>query len=367
MLRGQTEFRLLRQLPLLRAWQLAFARMGKPDAATCARLAAQLDPLFPHADTLVNRELVSLLIYLDSPTVVAKTVPLLRVAEKPGTAPEEQATQALLARNDNYGKVVNSVTASRSDRQQIIYAYNLRHATVGWTPALRREYFSWFPRTSDWKGGNSFTGFIRNIRSESLAHVADSAERSALDERSRAPVHSIVAGAVSPQGPGRAYTVAEATALISGNLTGRNFAQGKAMFGATACIVCHRFGSEGTGIGPDLTGAGSRYSIKDLMENIVEPSKVISDQYGTEQFTLTEGDPVIGRIVGEAAGRLSIMTNPFAPDEVTRVEVAKVKSRKDYPVSMMPPGLINALNPEELKDLVAYVLSGGNESDKMFK
>ena len=355
------------QLPLLRAWQLAFARMGKPDAATCARLAAQLDPLFPHADTLVNRELVSLLIYLDSPTVVAKTVPLLRVAEKPGTAPEEQATQALLARNDNYGKVVNSVTASRSDRQQIIYAYNLRHATVGWTPALRREYFSWFPRTSDWKGGNSFTGFIRNIRSESLAHVADSAERSALDERSRAPVHSIVAGAVSPQGPGRAYTVAEATALISGNLTGRNFAQGKAMFGATACIVCHRFGSEGSGIGPDLTGAGSRYSIKDLMENIVEPSKVISDQYGTEHFTLTEGDPVIGRIVGEAAGRLSIMTNPFAPDEVTRVEVAKVKSRKDYPVSMMPPGLINALNPEELKDLVAYVLSGGNESDKMFK
>ena len=355
------------QLPLLRAWQLAFTRMGKPDAATCARLAAQLDPLFPHADTLVNRELVSLLIYLDSPTVVAKTVPLLRVAEKPGTAPEEQATQALLARNDNYGKVVNSVTASRSDRQQIIYAYNLRHATVGWTPALRREYFSWFPRTSGWKGGNSFTGFIRNIRSESLAHVADPAERSALDEHSRAPVHSIVAGAVSPRGPGRAYTVAEATALISGNLTGRNFAQGKAMFGATACIVCHRFGSEGTGIGPDLTGAGSRYSIKDLMENIVEPSKVISDQYGTEQFTLTEGDPVIGRIVSESAGRLSIMTNPFAPDEVTRVEVAKVKSRKDYPVSMMPPGLINALNPEELKDLVAYVLSGGNESDKMFK
>ena len=355
------------QLPLLRAWQLAFARMGKPDPATCARVAAQLDPLFPHADTLVNRELVSLLVYLDSPTVVAKTVPLLRIPEKPGTAPEEQATQALLARNDRYGATVNSVTASRSDRQQIIYSYNLRHATVGWTPALRREYFSWFPRTSAWKGGASFTGFIRNIRTESLAHVTDSAERIALDELSKAPIHSIVAGAVSPKGPGRAYTVAEATALISGHLTGRNFAQGKAMFGATACIICHRLGNEGAGIGPDLTGAGSRYSIKDLLENIVEPSKVISDQYGTEQFTLTEGGPVIGRIVGEEAGRLSIMTNPFAPDETTRVEVAKIKSRKDYPVSMMPPGLINALNPEELKDLVAYLLSGGNAQDKMFK
>ena len=52
---------------------------------------------------------------------------------------------------------------------------------------------------------------------------------------------------------------------------------------------------------------------------------------------------------------------------MTRIEVAKVKSRKDYPISMMLPGLINALNPEELKDLVAYLLSGGNPQDKMFK
>ncbi len=354
------------QLPLLRAWQLAFARMGKPDPATCARIAAHLDPHFPHRDALVNRELVALLVFLDSATVVAKTVPLFSIAEQPGTAPEEQASRALLARNDRYGATVNSVTAARSDRQQMIYAYNLRHATAGWTPALRREYFSWFPRTAAWKGGNSFTGFIRNIRTESLAHVTDSAERIKLDELSKAPIHSIAAGAVSPKGPGRAYTVDEATTLVSGQLTGRNFAQGKAMFAATACIACHRFGSEGSGIGPDLTGSGNRYSIKDLMENIVEPSKVISDQYGTEQFTLAEGDPVIGRIVGEEAGRLTIMTNPFAPDETTRVDTAKIKSRKDYPSSMMPPGLINALNTEELKDLTAYLLSGGNPSDKMF-
>jgi hypothetical protein len=33
---------------------------------------------------------------------------------------------------------------------------------------------------------------------------------------------------------------------------------------------------------------------------------------------------------------------------------------------MMPPGLINALNPDELKDLLAYILSGGNPADPMF-
>ncbi|MSU24292.1 MAG: c-type cytochrome [Opitutus sp.] len=354
------------RLPLLRAWQLAFTRMGKPDDATCARLAAKFDPLYPHSDALVNRELVSLLIFLDSPTVVAKTVPLLRVAEPVVVTPEELGGAGLIARNDKYGNVVNSVSAGRSDRQQIALAYNLRHASIGWTPALRREYFSWFPRTGEWKGGASFTGFLRNIRAESLARVTDSAERAAFDELSKTPIHSIVAGAVSPKGPGRTYTVAEAAALFPAKPSGRDFAQGKAMFGATACILCHRLGNEGGSIGPDLTGAGSRYSIKDLLENIIEPSKVISDQYGTEQFELTEGDPVIGRVVGEEAGRYSVMSNPFAPEEVTRVDISKVKTRKPYPVSMMPLGLINALNPEELKDLVAYLLSGGNPADAAF-
>ena len=354
------------RLPLLRAWQLTFTRMGKPDAATCARVAALLDPLFPATDSLVNRELVSLLIFLDSSTVVAKTVPLLSVAENPGTAPEEIASRALLARNDGYGRTVQNVTDARSDRQQIAYAYALRNATVGWTPELRTQFFAWFPHTSEWKGGASFTGFLRNIRNESLAKISDPLERQKFDDLSKVPVHSIVAGAVSPKGPGQTYTVESAAALFPAKLTGRDFAQGKAMFAATACIFCHRFNGDGAGIGPDISGAGNRYSVKDLLENIIEPSKVISDQYGTEQLTMADGEVIIGRVVAEDPNRYSVMTNPFAPDELARPEIAKVRSRKPYPISMMPAGLANALNPDELQDLVAYLLSGGNPADPMF-
>ena len=354
------------RLPLLRAWQLTFTRMGKPDAATCARVAALLDPLFPATDSLVNRELVSLLIFLDSSTVVAKTVPLLSIAENPGTAPEEIASRALLARNDGYGRTVQSVTDARSDRQQIAYAYALRHATAGWTPELRTQFFAWFPRTSEWKGGASFTGFLRNIRNESLAKISEPLERQKFDDLSKVPVHSIVAGAVSPKGPGQTYTVESAAALFPAKLTDRDFAQGKAMFSATACIFCHRFNGEGAGIGPDISGAGNRYSVKDLLENIIEPSKVISDQYGTEQLTMADGEVMIGRVVAEDPNRYSVMTNPFAPDELLRPEISKVRSRKPYAMSMMPAGLANALNPDELKDLVAYLLSGGNPADPMF-
>ncbi len=355
------------RLPLLRAWALTFTRMGKPDAATCARLAAKFDPLFPHADPLVSRELVSLLIYLDSPTVVAKSVPLLSVSEPIVQTPEQLGGDRVIARNDTYGKVVNSVGDSRPDRQQIAYAYALRNATVGWTPKLRVEFFSWFSRTASWKGGASFSGFIQNIRTESLANVADAGEKAALTSLSKPPAPTFAAGAFTPKGPGRNYTVAEATELAQGNLTGRDFAQGKALFGAVACTVCHRFNNEGGGIGPDISGAGNRYSVKDLLENIIEPSKVISDQYDSQQLDLADGTTLVGRIVGEENGELLVMANPFLPDEKTKVKAADVKSRKTYPISMMPQGLINGLNPDELKNLLAYILSGGNADDKMFK
>jgi putative heme-binding domain-containing protein len=354
------------RLPLLRAWELAFTRMGKPDAATCARLAAKFDALYPYNDAFVNRELVSLLIYLDSPTVVAKTVPLLSVSEPATLTPEQLGGAKLTARNDSYGSVVDSVGDSRPDRQQIAYAYALRNATIGWTPKLRLEFFSWFPRTASWKGGASFDGFLQNIRTESLVNVTDPAERAALDALSKPPTRSFAASAFTPKGPGRNYTVASATELVGDKLTGRDFKQGKALFGAVACMVCHRFNNEGGGIGPDITGAGSRYSVRDLLENIIEPSKVISDQYESQQLDLADGNTVVGRIVGDDNGDLLVMTNPFVPDEKTRVKAASVKSRKTYPISMMPPGLINALNPDELKDLLAYVLSAGNAADPMF-
>jgi putative heme-binding domain-containing protein len=354
------------QLPLLRAWELAFTRMGKPDTATCAQLAAKFEPLFPHADALVNRELVSLLIYLDSTTVVRKAVPLLSVSEPVVTTPEELGGAKLIARNDSYGKVVNSVGDSRPDRQQIAYAYALRNAVAGWTPKLRLEFFAWFPRTASWKGGASFGGFLQNIRTESLANVKDPAERASLNALSKPPAPSFAASAITPKGPGRSYTVDDATALAQGHLTGRDFAQGKALFNAVACVVCHRFNNEGGGVGPDISGAGNRYSVRDLLENIIEPSKVISDQYESQQLDLADGSTVVGRIVGEDKGDLLVMSNPFMPEEKTRVKSADVKARKVYPISMMPPGLINALNPDELKNLLAYILSGGNEQDKMF-
>ena len=351
-------------LPYLRTWQLVFTRMGKPAPEVCAKIAERLDPLFPNADPLANRELVSLLVFLDSKSIVAKTVPMMDTAKDTDIT---IASEAVLSRNDRYSNAVAGMHDSHPNRQAIAYAYALREAKAGWTPELRKTFFGWFPRTAKWRGGNSFKGFLNNIRNEALTNcVTDAAERSALDALSKQPAPAAPVNMVMPKGPGKDYSVDDVVELAKDGLKGRNFAQGKAMFTSQLCINCHHFGGEGGNSGPDLTGSGSRYSVRDLAENIIEPSKVISDQYPTEQLTLKDGSVVVGRVVVEENGKLFVMSSALAPDALTTVDETSVKSRQPFNVSMMPPGMINALNKDELLDLFAYILSGGNPKDARF-
>jgi putative heme-binding domain-containing protein len=349
---------------LLRAWQLAFVRLGDPDAALRDRLAARWVALFPTDDPLANREMAALLVYLDAAAAPQLLVPLLSVAEPPEDATH---TEALIARNDRYAKAFVAHAQSRPDRQQIAYAAALRMARSGWTPELHREFFTWFARSSEWRGGLSLPGFVQAIRRDALARVADPALRAELDAVSKPPPATMSAAGLLPQGPGRDYTLEQALDAVYIPLIGRDFERGKAMFQALACAACHRFGDVGSGVGPDLTGAGNRYSVHDLLQAIVEPSHVISDQYGSEIFELTDGSALAGRVVGEDGDALLVLTNPFAPDDTTRVIRQSIKARRSNPVSLMPAGLINSLNGGELQDLVAYILSGGSPRDAMFR
>ncbi|MEZ5301743.1 MAG: hypothetical protein R3F11_13995 [Verrucomicrobiales bacterium] len=171
------------QLALIRAYGLATIRLGKPDAATAAAIAERFAPFYPNASPRLNRELCSLFVAIGDPGVVAKTVPMMAL-EVAADAP--RYNEALLKRNQGYGSAFGSVNESNPQGQQIHYAYALREATAGWTPALRKEFFGWFPRARNFKGGASFDGFIENIRKESLAKVPD-AERGELDKLSQAP------------------------------------------------------------------------------------------------------------------------------------------------------------------------------------
>ena len=55
------------------------------------------------------------------------------------------------------------------------------------------------------------------------------------------------------------------------------------------CVDCHKFGTVGQGLGPDLTTVRSRFRPIEILESIVEPSKVISDQYKATTVATADG------------------------------------------------------------------------------
>ena len=164
------------------------------------------------------------------------------------------------------------------------------------------------------------------------------------------------------------WTLDEATTAVEKGLkTRRDFDRGRRLFGEANCFACHRFDNEGGSMGPDLTGLAGRFSVRDLLESVVEPSKVISDQYANVIITTTDGKVVIGRIVNLGGDTLHVNTNMLDPNAQAHVNRKKVESIETSKVSPMPEGLLDTLKEDEIADLMAFLLSRGDRKAKFFK
>src|SRR5690606_1792936 len=159
----------------------------------------------------------------------------------------------------------------------------------------------------------------------------------------------------------------EALAVVKDSLISRDYENGKMMFAATMCSSCHSVGGEGGAVGPDLTNLGTRFSEKDILESIIEPNKVISDQYAATVYYMKDGSSILGRFKNETADKYFISQNPFAPQTLRTINKKDVIKTSLSDQSIMMPGMINSLNKEELKDLMAYLISGGNKNNKVFQ
>ena len=146
----------------------------------------------------------------------------------------------------------------------------------------------------------------------------------------------------------------------------RSFERGKEMFTAAQCILCHRFSNQGGAIGPDLSSVGSRFNRYDILEAMLLPSKVVSDQFQNMVFMKKDGDDVTGRVVEENDERVEVLTNPLADTRVTVLK-SEIKEKRVSTLSPMPEGLLNPLSREEILDLLAYLESGGNANYAAFK
>ena len=361
------------QMDLVRAFELVILRMGKPDAAASAAVNTYLGAHYPaKGGNELNRLLCKVLVYLDAPGAVEKTMALLADAKDDNSAGQETFTASsdLIMRNPQYGIDIALMLSKAPPLQQTFYATVLSNAATGWTPELREKYFHWFYNAFEFKGGHSFVGFVDDARKNALKL----APKNKFAYYNTISGDSIVGlshanlskGAIQPKGPGRDWTVEEALKIADSGIINRSFQQGKAMFTSSLCISCHNMRGEGGTAGPDLTQVGGRFSYKDMLEAIIEPNKTISDQYGSTVFYLKDGSSVVGRMISQDDSKYIISQNPFAPMTTRDIAKKDVTRTRVSEISPMLPELINRLNPEELKDLLAYLKSGGNEQDPVF-
>ena len=349
------------QLALLRAYGLCFVRLGPPAGAMAASVIAKLEAHYPSKDDTVNAELCRVLAALDSPTVVSKTIALMK-ATRAATADYDKA---MLDRHE-YGEAILKMLANTPNTRNIHYAYCLRRARSGWTMDDRKYFFGWLNEALAKDGGKSFAGYIRAIRLDAIAQLETKDVELMAGWLGDLPSVDL-SQLPKPKGPPEPWTVDTAMKLFASELRGRDFENGKKMFAAGWCIACHRFSGEGGVTGPDLGALGSRFSIRDILVAICEPSASISEQYMASTVKLKDGNTLYGRLLIRNDQEVGVASHPFDLNQITKAPAKLLEKMEFSNVSMMPPGLILGMNREELMNLMAYLLSGGDSQHQAFK
>ena len=344
----------LRQLALT---LLGVAETGTVADAQRAAVAACLLPHFPTGDERVDQDMAEILAFVDAPGLLDKAVPLLTPL-RPSAPP---AWAEVATRNASYGGAIQAMLANMPPAGQLALAYALCRVEHGWTLDQRRALFEFLAAARQCKGGASYDGYLQKMI-DAAWETCTPAEQNALAEvvdKARAELPKF--RATPPAGPGRSWQLADAQALVEDGLAGRDLARGHNLFHAIGCASCHYFAGEGGNHGPDLTSLGNKFAAAEVLEAILLPDKVISDQYSASVVTRKDGSTLLGRAARTTHDGAEVwqVVTASADGEVVFVPVDAVASVEPSPRSPMPNGLLDALNPDELRDLVAFLLSRG--------
>lgn len=119
--------------------------------------------------------------------------------------------------------------------------------------------------------------------------------------------------------------------------------------------------------GPDLTAAGRRYSPHDFLDQIINPSKVINDQFSAVTVATEDGKTYTGVVVNLSGDSITLNTDLTDPNLRVGIDRKKIEEMKTSEISPMPLNLLSLLTKNEILDLTAYVLSGGDPASEYFR
>jgi putative heme-binding domain-containing protein len=308
-------------LDALRVISVAISRHGEPPTQDKLHAWAA----YPADETFLNRELCRLLVYLKSPTVIEKTMSLLK--------------------------------AATSSEDRLFYPFMLRYLKDGWTLEQRKVVFEALNLAEKMNGASTFFKAISDTRSE-LAAALKPEEALQL----AALIHPPKAAALSPHAlPGHTFKnwkledLEPLLAKMDAKTRNRDSARDALI--RTQCVFCHRVSADPSlpaGVfGPDLTQVSARFGRKDLLDHILSPSKFIDEKFRLVTVQTSDGKTLSGSLESEDDERVVLKPNPLAPETV-EVGKAMIKQRTISEISPMPAGLLNSLKAEQILDLLAW-------------
>ncbi len=133
--------------------------------------------------------------------------------------------------------------------------------------------------------------------------------------------------------------------------------RGKVVFqhAKASCVLCHQAGYFGTHIGPDLSKIGSIRTRRDLLEAIAFPSASFVRSYEPVEVKRKDGTLAYGIVRNQSAQSVTLTTGAVTPD--VTVAAAEVAAMNPGAASLMPQGIDQILTPQELADLVTFLMS----------
>jgi putative heme-binding domain-containing protein len=183
--------------------------------------------------------------------------------------------------------------------------------------------------------------------------IISTADISALDEKLPAELRPRLSQLKASSGEARAAAAAKLD-KFSSLLEGGDPERGRAVFfdTRTACVTCHKIGSEGGKVGPDLTKIGAIRSGRDILESIVLPSSTFAQTYEPYLVVTREGQEIAGTLARQDAD--SILLRDATGTELP-FATASLREVRRQEISIMPEGLESGLSEREFRDLLAFL------------
>jgi putative heme-binding domain-containing protein len=232
-----------------------------------------------------------------------------------------------------------------------------------------RIVFEALNRAEKLNGASTYFKSIQDTRSE-LAAALSTEEMSKLT----GVIHPPKPAALSPHAmPGhtlRVWKLEDIESQLAEVSKGRSFEKGKAAAISTQCVFCHTMSTDRSlpaGLfGPELVQVSARFGRRDLLDHILNPSKIVDEKFRFVTIKRTDGTTVMGSLESEDDERVVLKPNPLSPETV---EIGKslIRERTVSAISPMPAGLLNALKAEQILDLLAFIEAGGDAKKANFK